>query len=90
MSVNSIGSSVSTLISSLSSNTSGSENNKVYDKMDDNKDGTVSASEKSKYYVSHPAEKIQDEQASATNKSGYDKNGTTEENTTAAMLNVSA
>lgn len=89
MSVNSIGSSVSTLISSLSSNTSGSENNKVYDKMDENKDGTVSVQEKSKYYVSHPAEKVQDEQASA-NKSGYDKNGTTEENTTAATVNVSA
>jgi hypothetical protein len=89
MSVNSIGSSASTLVSSLASNTSGSDKNKVYDKMDENKDGTVSASEKSKYYVSHPAEKIQDEQASA-NKSGYDKNGTTEENTTAAMLNVSA
>jgi hypothetical protein len=89
MSVNSIGSSASTLVSSLASNTSGSENNKVYDKMDENKDGTVSASEKSKYYVSHPAEKIQDEQTSVK-KSGYDKNGTTEENTTAAMLNVSA
>jgi hypothetical protein len=89
MSISSVGSSVSTLISSLSSNSSSSDDNKVYDKMDENKDGTVSASEKAKYYVSHPAEKIQDEQAAA-NKSGYDKNGATEETATAATVNVSA
>jgi hypothetical protein len=89
MSISSVGSSVSSLVGSLSSSSSSSDDNKVYDKMDDNKDGTVSAQEKLKYYASHPAEKIQDEKTSA-NKSSYDKNGNTEESTGSAGVNVSA
>jgi hypothetical protein len=57
--------------------------------MDKNEDGTVSAQEKLAYYTSHPVEKVKDEQASV-NKSGYDKNGDTEETATAATVNVSA
>jgi hypothetical protein len=58
--------------STSSSTSSTSSDTKIYDKMDVNKDGTVSAQEKAAYLVVHPEEAAQE--AQSTNYNGNGKN----------------
>jgi hypothetical protein len=72
---------------SSSSSSSSSETSTTYDKMDLNKDGTVSASEKALYLMMHP-----DEAEDTTNSTNYNNQGTKDEyeGGFSGILNLSA
>jgi hypothetical protein len=59
---------------SASGSSSSSETSTSYDKMDLNKDGTVSASEKALYYMMHPEEATE-----STSSDIYNSQGTQDE-----------
>jgi hypothetical protein len=60
--------------STASSGSSSSSDNKVYDKKDTNKDGTVSYQEEFDYNLKHP-EVANENQANAQKAAGYSRNG---------------
>lgn len=70
-----------------SSSSSSSDTSSSYDKMDLNKDGIVTASEKALYYLMHP-----DEAAQESNTSTYNSQGTSSSSTSgiSSLLNLSA
>jgi hypothetical protein len=72
---------------SASGSSSSSETSTTYDKMDLNKDGTVSASEKALYLMMHP-----DEAEDTTSNSNYNNQGTQDEyeGGFSGILNLSA
>jgi hypothetical protein len=79
-----------------SSGTSSSSSNKVYDKKDANKDGTVSAQEELEYDLKHPSEVTEKDIASLVDKlkngTQYDQQGNenTSSNGTQSLFNLSA
>jgi hypothetical protein len=69
------------------SGTSSSSDTKIYDRMDTNKDGTVSAQEKAAYLVVHPEDAAQN-----TESTNYNGNGKNPENQVGlpSIINLSA
>lgn len=70
-----------------SSSSSSSSDSKIYDKMDTNKDGTVSSQEKTAYLLVHPEEAAKD-----TESMNYNGQGNQSENQggLSAIINLSA
>jgi hypothetical protein len=71
---------------SASSTESTSESNKVYDKKDTNKDGTVSSAEELEYKLQHP------EESSESSQTTYNQNGKAQSQTgqSGTLLNLQA
>jgi hypothetical protein len=74
-----------------SSSSDSSSSNKVYDKRDTDKDGTVSAAEMMQYAIKHPEESAESTSVD-TDQNGYDQSGKLQANTSnlSSRIDISA